>query len=58
MTNLKNNKRVVVRINGWMRTSSPCIVDVSYRTAKELGVLKAGTPEVKLEDVPTAVPCF
>lgn len=51
MTNLKNNKSVVLRIDDRMRTSSPCIIDVSYRAAKELGFLKAGTTEVKLEVV-------
>jgi rare lipoprotein A len=51
VTNLKNNKSVVVRINDRMRTSSPCIIDVSYQTAKQLGFLKAGTTEVKLEVV-------
>ena len=51
VTNLKNNKSVVVRINDRMRTSSPCIIDVSYGAAKQLGFLKAGTTEVKLEVV-------
>jgi len=51
VTNLKNNKSVVVRVNDRMRTSSPCIIDVSYGAAKRLGFLKAGTTEVKLEVV-------
>ena len=51
VTNLKNNKSVVLRINDRMRTTSPCIIDVSYRAAKQLGFLKAGTTDVKLEVV-------
>jgi rare lipoprotein A len=51
VTNLKNNKSVVVRINDRMRTSSPCIIDVSRQAAKQLGFVKAGTAEVKLEVV-------
>lgn len=51
VTNLKNNKSVVVRINDRMRTTSPCIIDVSHQAAKQLGFLKSGTTEVKLEVV-------
>jgi rare lipoprotein A len=51
VTNLKNNKSVVLRVNDRMRTTSPCIIDVSRQAAKQLGFLKAGTTEVKLEVV-------
>ena len=51
VTNLKNNKSVVLRVNDRMRTTSPCIIDVSRQAAKQLGFLKAGTAEVRLDVV-------
>ncbi len=54
VTNLKNDKSVVVRVNDRMLTKSPCIIDVSRQTAKQLGFVRAGLTNVKLEVVTAA----
>jgi rare lipoprotein A len=51
VTNLKNNKSVVVHVNDRMWAPNPRIIDVSRQAAKQLGFLGAGTTEVKLEVV-------
>jgi rare lipoprotein A len=49
VTNLENNKSVVVTVNDRMRTANPVVVDVSYRAAQELGFTKSGKARVKLD---------
>ena len=55
VTNLKNNKSVVVRINdrGPHGVKSD-IIDLSGRAAQELDIIKAGRAKVKLEVVKAA----
>ncbi|KFZ36438.1 rare lipoprotein A [Shewanella mangrovi] len=49
VTNLNNNKSVVVRINDRGPFHSSRIIDVSYAAAYKLGMLATGTAPVKLE---------
>jgi rare lipoprotein A len=49
ITNLSNGKQVVVTVNDRGPYSGGRIVDVSYRAAKVLGFVSAGTADVKLE---------
>ncbi len=51
VTNLRNNKSVIVRVNDRMGTGKSCSVDVSRRAAQQLGFLRAGIIKVKLEVV-------
>ena len=56
ITNPKNNKSVVVRVNDRGPTQANRICDVSGRAARELGIGKGGMAEVKLEVVEAAKP--
>jgi len=49
VTNLENEKSVVVTINDRMAASNPAIIDVTRRAAEELGFVKSGKTKVKLE---------
>ncbi len=49
VTNLSNGRSVVVRINDRGPFVRGRIIDLSYRAAKELGMVSAGVVEVKLE---------
>lgn len=49
VTNLKNGKRVIVRVNDRGPFSRSRIIDVSEAAAAELGMLGAGTAKVKVE---------
>lgn len=49
VTNIKNNKSVVVRVNDRGPFHEGRIVDLSYVAAKKLDMLDAGTAPVKLE---------
>lgn len=51
VTNLKNSKSVVVRINDKMPVASPRVIDLSRAAAKKLGFIRAGTTEVKMEQI-------
>lgn len=48
ITNLENNKSVVVRINDRGPFHSRRIVDLSYAAARELGIHNTGTGNVKI----------
>jgi rare lipoprotein A len=50
VTNLANDKSVVVRVND-RESSSSRIIDVSRAAAKEIGLLSSGTAKVRLEVV-------
>lgn len=53
VTNLRNSKSVVVRINDrgpWVKSR---IIDLSYAAAKEIGMLKAGEVRVRVEELKT-----
>ena len=52
VTNLKNDRSVVVTINDRGPFRRGRIVDVSKRAARELGFLRAGVARVKLEVLP------
>lgn len=51
VTNLANNKSVIVRINDRGPFKKNRIIDVSYEAAKQLGFLNEGTALVKIEVV-------
>ncbi len=51
VTNLANNKTVIVRINDRGPFKKNRIIDVSYEAAKQLGFLNEGTALVKIEIV-------
>jgi rare lipoprotein A len=52
VTNLSNNKSVVVRINDRGPFVSDRIIDLSYRAAQELSMIGPGTARVSLEILP------
>ena len=49
VTNLANNKSVVIKINDRMPKHPDRIIDLSYGTAKYLGMEEAGLAKVKVE---------
>lgn len=49
VTNLKNNKSVIVKINDRLHPKNKRLVDLSYIAAKELGYIKRGLSKVKIE---------
>lgn len=49
VTNLKNNKSVIVRVNDRMPNYKGRVIDLSYRAAKEIGMVNDGIQEVKIE---------
>src|SRR5215470_11046104 len=51
VTNAKNNRSVVLRVNDRGPTQPGRIVDVSRAAAERLGIVRAGLTEVKLEVV-------
>jgi rare lipoprotein A len=52
VTNLSNNRSVVVRINDRGPFKSDRIIDLSYRAAEELSMLGPGTARVALDLLP------
>jgi rare lipoprotein A len=54
VTNLKNNKTVVVRVNDRGPFASDRIIDLSKRAAQELDMIGAGTAKVRVEYLPEA----
>lgn len=51
VTNLRNGKDVVVRINDRGPFTKGRIIDLSISAAKEIGIIKSGTVQVKLEAI-------
>lgn len=51
VTNLANNKSVIVRVNDRGPFHQSRIVDLSYSAAYKLGMLKTGTAEVKISAI-------
>jgi rare lipoprotein A len=49
VTNLRNNKSVVLRINDRMNPRNKRLIDVSARAARELGFYARGLTRVRLE---------
>jgi len=54
VTNMRTGKDVVVRINDRGPFVKGRIIDLSIGAAKELGILKSGTAQVKLETIGSA----
>ncbi|WP_199609364.1 septal ring lytic transglycosylase RlpA family protein [Flocculibacter collagenilyticus] len=52
VTNLSNNKHVIVRVNDRGPFHNNRVIDLSYSAAYKLGMLKTGTAEVKIEALP------
>jgi len=51
VTNLKNKKNVVLKVNDRGPVSKKRIIDVSYKAAQELGFIREGVVKVRLEIV-------
>lgn len=51
VTNLKNNKKIIVRVNDRGPFASNRIIDLSYVAAKKLGMLGRGTTVVKVRAI-------
>ena len=49
VTNLKNNRSVIVKVNDRLGRPSKHIIDLSKEAAKELGFVHAGLTKVKIE---------
>ena len=52
VTNLSNNKSVVVKINDRLHPKNKRIVDLSKSAAKVLGYISAGITKVRIEVLP------
>lgn len=52
VTNLENNKTVIVRINDRGPFKKRRIIDLSLAAAKKIGLIITGTAKVKLEIIP------
>ena len=51
VTNLSNNRSVVVKVNDRMARRNRNVIDLTKRAAEELGFVKSGRARVKLEIV-------
>lgn len=51
VTNLANDRSVVVKINDRMARRNKNVIDLTKRAADELGFVKSGRAKVKLEVV-------
>lgn len=49
VTNLKNNRSVIVKVNDRLRHPNKHIIDLSKKAAQELGFIHAGLTKVKIE---------
>ncbi|OAI18207.1 hypothetical protein A1359_05150 [Methylomonas lenta] len=49
VTNLKNNRSVIVKVNDRLQRPNKHIIDLSKKAAKELGFVHAGLTKVKIE---------
>tara|TARA_R110001592_G_scaffold116201_14_gene317371 strand:+ start:374 stop:1165 length:792 start_codon:yes stop_codon:yes gene_type:complete len=49
VTNLKNNKQIIVRVNDRGPFHKGRIIDLSYAAAKKLDIIKAGTGQVEIK---------
>lgn len=52
VTNLSNNKTVVVKVNDRLAKSNKRLVDLSYKAAQELSFIKKGITKVRIEVLP------
>lgn len=51
VTNLRNNKKIIVKVNDRGPFSSNRIIDLSYAAAKKLGMLAKGTTKVRIRAI-------
>lgn len=51
VTNLRNNKKIIVKVNDRGPFASNRIIDLSYVAAKKLGMLAKGTTQVKIRAI-------
>ena len=51
VTNLANDKSVILKVNDRMRSRSKVLIDVSRKAAEELGFLTEGRAQVRVEVV-------
>ncbi len=58
VTNLRNGKDVIVRINDRGPFIKGRIIDLSIGAAKEIGLIKSGTTQVKLETLRSDQPVY
>jgi rare lipoprotein A len=56
VTNLRNGKAVVVRVNDRMHPRMKRIVDLSKGAAGEIGMISSGVAKVKVEDLGPSLP--
>jgi rare lipoprotein A len=49
VTNLDNKKTVVVKVNDRMRRTAKPIADLSHKAAEEIGMIRAGHANVRLD---------
>ena len=49
VTNLKNDKSIIVRINDRKPDTNDRVLDLSYGAAKQIGMVQSGIAEVKIE---------
>jgi rare lipoprotein A len=56
VTNLRNDRRLVVRVNDRGPLIKNRVIDLSPRAARELGFFADGLTRVRLEVLPTAAP--
>lgn len=52
VTNLSNDSTVVVKVNDRLAKSSPSIIDLSLRAAKQLNFVRHGHAKVTVEKLP------
>lgn len=58
VTNLRNHKWVLVRINDRMNKSNKRTIDLTKAAARELGMVRRGTVRVRVEAIPPAFYTF
>jgi rare lipoprotein A len=51
VTNLRNQRNIVVRINDRLPPRSRAIIDLTHKAARQLGMFRRGVSKVKLEIV-------
>lgn len=56
VVDLKTNKSVVVRVNDRGQLPGDHVIDLSYAAAQELGIVKTGVTQVKLEVISLGQP--
>lgn len=56
VTNVRNGKTVVVRVNDRMHPRMKRLIDLSKGAAKEIGIISTGVAKVKVEDLGKSLP--